>query len=188
MSITLPPVNVVIIIIGAIFLFVGLAGGGIEIKEMKLPEIKHGARMALIFFGIGGLLVGFALSVPSSPPQPSHVWKVIVANPQTRNTSFSDCTHPLNSGDKYLILNVSIENVSSQTQVLDNNQIKLKDQAGKSYPRSKCNEPDKSWSVDATHAINLKLIFVVPESENFFTFSILNPVSGKIDETWNVPL
>jgi hypothetical protein len=79
----MPDASVVLLIIGAVFLLIGLIGGGFELSAVKLPQISNRVRIALSALG-GFLLIYSILQMrPQGPPSVStSVVIVVTATPQ----------------------------------------------------------------------------------------------------------
>jgi hypothetical protein len=202
MSINLQNGGIAFIIVGAILLLIGLIGGGIEIKDMKVPKIGKFARIGIVFFGVILLLLGLVFSVyaddhhrtggrtqPTPTPQPSVTWNAII-NGTTKGTVFTDPQDPsrkcvANAGEIYLAVDVSLVNISNQTQVLSDDLIDLHDNAGGHYNESQCASPYKEWSVNAGQSIHLGAVFLVPDVESRFILSIMDK-NNNVDSNWDI--
>jgi hypothetical protein len=67
-------IDIVAFIAGGIFILVGIVGGGIEVKEVKIPPILPSLRIAAIAFGLGFLTLGVWLNQAGKlmpTPQPA---------------------------------------------------------------------------------------------------------------------
>ena len=205
--ISIPNYNIMLIVIGVGLLLIGLIGGGLEIKEMKIPKIGIAPRIGTSLLGIILLLAGIVFSLPSdvaksdalptpapnppsaptsnstSTPVPSSsTWKAIINSSDTSTTCGDYVTK---SGYIYLVLDVSLVNVSSQDQVLSDDLLDLKSDDGGHYQESQCADPTKQWSVSAGQPIHLIMVFIVPDTRSCFTLAILD-ANHTINDQWDI--
>ncbi len=120
-------------------------------------------------------------STSTPVPSPS-TWKAIINSSDTSTTCGDYATE---SGYIYLVLDVSLENVSSQDQVLSDDLIDLKSDDGGHYYESQCADPTKQWSVSAGQPIHLTMVFIVPDTGSCFTLSILD-ANHTINDEWYI--
>ncbi len=120
-------------------------------------------------------------STSTPVPSPS-TWKAIINSSDTSTTCGDYVTK---SGYIYLVLDVSLENVSSQDQVLSDDLIDLKSDDGGHYQESQCADPTKQWSVSAGQPIHLTMVFIVPDTGSCFTLSILD-ANHTINDEWYI--
>lgn len=56
-------------ILGAILLLAGIVGGGIEVKELRIPNISGTTRIVATLAGLGFVILGFITPTPTPAPQ-----------------------------------------------------------------------------------------------------------------------
>jgi hypothetical protein len=53
--------DMVLFVLGALLLLTGILGGGFEVRELKIPQIKGGARMLASVAGLGLIVMGLQM-------------------------------------------------------------------------------------------------------------------------------
>jgi hypothetical protein len=207
MNFSIQNYNIILIVIGVGLILIGLVGGGLEIKELKIPKVSIAPRIGISLLGVILLLIGIMLGLlsdvaksnpmpsptpnPTSAPAPnptstpissSSTWKAIINSSDT-STTCGD--YVANSGHIYLVLDVSLVNLSSQDQVLSDDLLDLKSDDGGHYQESQCANPTKQWSVSAGQPIHLTMVFIVPDTQSCFTLSILD-ADHTINDEWYI--
>src|SRR5271165_3109173 len=62
---TLPPwrcdmnIQIVAFVFGGLLLFIGVLGGGFEVKELKIPKVGVGVRVVSVVVGVVFICLGF---------------------------------------------------------------------------------------------------------------------------------
>ncbi|MBA7691829.1 hypothetical protein ES703_100384 [subsurface metagenome] len=86
--------EVVSFILGAILLAVGLLGGGIEVKEIKIPKVSRFPRILSVCAGLVFILLGLWLAerskerpAPEEPPAPDLIIMSLTHSPETPTTA-----------------------------------------------------------------------------------------------------
>ena len=101
---------VVAFIFGGILLFVGVLGGGFELKELKVPKVGTGVRVLSAIVGLLFICVGFSTATGPSPPD-SGVTHEAVVHPDPPPP-------PAEPVDFFLTDQLGDEEVSEQVTVL----------------------------------------------------------------------
>jgi len=122
------------------------------------------------------------VSNPTPAPSPQATWKAII-NAVDTGTECGD--YVAEYGVMYLAVDVSLQNLSDQTQVLNDSLIDLSDNAGGHYHESKCAHPDNQFTVPAGESIEVMLVFLVPSSGSCFHLSIID-ASHNINDSWGI--
>jgi hypothetical protein len=60
--------DIVLFALGALLLLTGILGGGLEVKELKIPQIKGAARMLVSIAGIGLIALGMQMQRSDQNP------------------------------------------------------------------------------------------------------------------------
>jgi len=60
-------IQVLAFVFGGLLLFIGVLGGGFEVKELKVPKVGAGVRVVSAFVGVLFVCLGFGASLTPSP-------------------------------------------------------------------------------------------------------------------------
>lgn len=78
--------DVLLFILGSVLVFSGLIGGGLEIKELKIPKLNTTTRTVAVVGGLMfialGYLTGEKDSIPTAPDNPTESSASVFNNPK----------------------------------------------------------------------------------------------------------
>jgi hypothetical protein len=60
--------DTVLFVLGALLLLAGILGGGFEVKELKIPQIRGGTRMLAGVVGLGLIVMGIGMQENDKKP------------------------------------------------------------------------------------------------------------------------
>ncbi len=113
---------------------------------------------------------------------------IVTVNSAT--TSAGDSVFQPGAGNTYLLLDVSLKNVSHQAQDVSSlAQFTLRDSTGQSYTEALTdlgNPPD--GTVAAGAPLRGKFVYEVPKSQKVFTFSFQADITSTGATTWDITL
>jgi hypothetical protein len=82
--------------LGALLVVIAILGGGIEVKEIKIPQLSTGARLGAAAFGVVLMAASYLLISPSAPSQarPTGTAPATASAPAPRPITFTDALGP----------------------------------------------------------------------------------------------
>jgi Domain of unknown function (DUF4352) len=192
----------VLMIIGVLCFLLGSIGKvpG-KIYDGKIVELNKWVRWCVALFGLVIVFCGFliyaasvAASVsdtpqppgppspqPSAPPSVEHKWDIVL-NSSTSTSTYNGYTAP--DGEHYIIVDVSMDNATSEDQVLSGHLFDLQDSADQHYTEDQASNPDQFFDVAPGKSIETQTAFLVPDSQCTFALSF---IAGSNDIThWSI--
>src|SRR4051794_36102308 len=98
-----PAINVLVFIVGAIFLLIGLLGSGIESNYFKISPLSRVVRIVVFVIGAGFVVLGIILSKPDWPKSDGTNNTAHGDSPDKYGAiAFSESTHKYGYGIDYL--------------------------------------------------------------------------------------
>src|SRR5579872_6615116 len=64
----IPPGDVVVLLFGGFLVLIAIVGGGLEVKEVKIPPLGKGARLLAAIAGVILILIGVGMRQEAAPP------------------------------------------------------------------------------------------------------------------------